>query len=119
MYLPAKPCAIGPSNLHDWDYEKWSARADARDAALESFKRDWEQELTSDQCCKIYTKIDEVMTEAMSNLCFNSGKCECFNRLLFKLWAGGTDCINQIRAMLETEMNGVMEHEFEKGTDRH
>ena len=38
MRLAENAYAIGPSNLHDWDYEKWSARADARDAALESFQ---------------------------------------------------------------------------------
>ena len=109
-YIPANRL----SDFHDWQYEESSARADARDAALESFAQDWTADLVSDERCKVFTRIDEVMADAMSNLCFDGDKCERFNRLLFALWAGGTDCINQLRAMLETEMTTIMEHKFDK-----
>lgn len=114
-YIPANRL----SDFHDWQYEEFSARADARDAALEAFAQDWNADLVSDERCKVFTRIDEVMADAMSNLCFDAGKCERFNRLLFALWTGGNDCVKELRAMLETEMTAVMEHEFEKGTDRH
>lgn len=119
MYIQANPYAIGPSDFHDWDYEKWSARADARDAALESFSQDWVADLVSDERGQVFTKIDEVMTTVMESICCDDRRCELLNRLLFSLWNGGQDCIRELRALLDKEMNGVMEHEFDKGTDRH
>lgn len=102
--------AIQPGNFHDWQHEEMSAR----DAALESFKADWESDLVSDQRCKSFAKIDDVMSDATQNLYDSPAKSEKLHRLLFALWAGGTDCIADLRELLESELNSVMEHEYLK-----
>ena len=113
----AQSYAIGPS-LHDWEYEEWSERAAQRDAALESFAKDWESDLISDGRCEAFGKIDETMESVFDGIYTDVSKSERFNRLMFKLWAGGSDCIGQIKKMIHEEMNKVISEEFEKGTDR-
>jgi hypothetical protein len=110
----AQSYSIQPGNFHDYRSDEMSAR----DAALESFKQDWESDLVSDARCQSFAKIDDVMTSATENLYDSPAKSEKLHRLLFALWSGGTDC-SDLRAMLETELSAIMKEEFKKGTDRH
>lgn len=110
--------AIGPA-FHDWQYEEWSKKSDARDAAFEEFTQDWESDLLSDYRSEVFNKIDEVMDSVFNGIYTDVSKSEQFNRLIFKLWAGSTDCIGRLKKMIQDEMDKAVLGEFEKGTDRH
>ena len=115
MKLAENAYAIQPGNFHNWQEEEMYAR----DAALESFEERWTADLISDARCKVFAKIDNVMTEATQTLYDSPAKTEKFHRLLFAAWSGSTDCMRDIREMLETELSAVMREEFSRGTDRH
>lgn len=111
--------AISPS-LTDHDYEKWKAQANARDAALESFAEDWKADIATDYRCMDFKKIDGAM-EATLNLIYSSvEKTDCFNRLIFALWydPNSSEKARELSAMIEKEINAVIEENFEKATDR-
>lgn len=110
--------AIGPA-FHDWQYEEWSRKSDARDAAFEEFTKDWESDLISDCRNEVFNKIDETMDSVFDGIYNDAGKSDRFNRLIFKLWAGGTDCIGQIKKMIQDEMDKAVLGEFERGVDWH
>lgn len=114
----AQSYAIDPS-LHDWQYEEWSRKADARDAALEEFAKDWELDIITDCRCEIFGKIDETMESVFGSIYNDVIRSEQFNRFMFKLWVGGSDCIGQIKKMIQEEIEKVISEEFEKGTNRH
>lgn len=106
--------ATSLSNYHDFDYEKFAAK----EAALDSFNEDWTADLVSDERAGSFGKIDSIMNEVMETVCCDDRKCAALNRALFALWSGGSDCVRQIRELLETEMTAVMKDEFLHGTDR-
>lgn len=110
--------AIGPS-IHDWDYEKWSRKQCARDAALESFAEDWRADLIAEGRREAFGKIDETMESVFDGIYNDIGKSERFGRLIFKMWAGDAESVGQIKKLIQDEMNKVVSEEFEKGTDRH
>ena len=107
--------AIGPS-LHDWEYEEWSRRADARDTALESFGADWKSDLVSDLRCKAFTKIDETMADVMEAIGSDTEKTEQFNRLVFVLWHDphNAEKARQLSQMMDAEINKLIEKDFQK-----
>lgn len=97
------------SDFHDWDYEQSSAKADAREAYVESVIED----LISDQRCKVNSRIDNMMEEAMERICFDELKNARFNRALFGLFAGNVDAGKQVRFMLETEIEAIIRKKYE------
>lgn len=114
----AQSYAIQPGNFHDWQYEKLSAFADARDEALESFKQDTTQELISDVSCGIYKNVDGAMCDIQDAIGSDGDKSERLNRILFKVLAGSEIAVMELRKLLETEFDAWIEHQFETATDR-
>ena len=97
------------SNFHDWDYERFSAKADARAAYVESVIAD----LIGDQRCKVNSRIDNLMEEAMERICFDGLKNARFNRALFGLFAGNADAVKEIRLLLENEIEAIIRKKYE------
>ena len=116
--MNANSYAISPANFHDWEYEKLSAFADARDEALESFKQDSTQELISDVSCGIYKNVDGAMCDIQDSIGGDGDKSERLNRVLFKVLAGSEIAVIELRKLLETEFDAWIEHQFETATDR-
>lgn len=110
--------AIGPS-FHDFDYERWSIKECARDAALESFAEGWKADLIADGRRQAFDKIDGTMESVFDGIYGDASKSDRFNRLIFELWAGDAESVKQISGMIQDEMDKVVSEEFEKGTDRH
>ena len=116
--IQSNPYAIGPA-FHDWQYEKWSRKQCARDAALESFAEDWKADLIADGRREAFGKIDDAMESVFDSIYGDASKSDRFNRLIFKLWAGEAESVGQIKKMVRDEMDKVVSEEFKKGTDRH
>lgn len=69
---------LGPGDFHDWQYEAFSARADAIDSYV-----DWRMdELKS----MIVFKTPETFERAMENLADDSKKLDKLYRWLFQVW---------------------------------
>ena len=116
--MNANSYAISPANFHDWQYEKFSAFTDARDEALESYKQDCTAELISDTRCGIWNRADSMFCDVSDAIGCDGAKSEKFNRLMYGIWAGSDIAVIELRKMLETEMDKLMERAFDTAADR-
>lgn len=90
MKLAENAYAIGPG-LHDWEYEKWSQRADARDAAIGEYVKEVIDDIAAiaeKESPRDFEKqiVSSMFEAAFDRIFGNIDKTNRFEYMLLNIW---------------------------------
>ncbi len=106
----------GPSDFHDWDYERWSAQTESRDAAFEMFSQNFKAEIQNDFRSKVFDRVDETMQEVLDGIYNDVAKTEKLHRLMFAILDKSENfwMAKLLSEMLEIEFEKLIEKKFKQ-----
>lgn len=105
---------IGEPSLHDWKYEEFSQKEDARDEALEYYEKVFKADLCVDFRAGRFEKVDSVMADVLEAIFNDVSKTEQLYRALFMSCINANSDSHELADQINGEMEKMIEKEFEK-----
>lgn len=106
--------SIGEPSLHDWRYEEFSRRDNARDEALDFYAKTFKSDLCIDFRAGRCEKVDSVMEDVLEGVFNDPPKTLQFCRALFALSINPDGDSRALADLIQKELENVIETEFER-----